>query len=91
MNNKQSKAPFTHCAGCGYFYDGICNRAEETLCQFASASEKPKEKAIIEQIRKEVAKEILQELFKEALNNRYGMVDFRQIKAHAKKYGVEVE
>ena len=40
--------------------------------------------------RKEVAKEILQELFKEALNNRYGMVDFRQIKAHAKKYGVEV-
>lgn len=39
---------------------------------------------------KALAKEVLNELFKEALNNKYGMVDFRQIKAQAKRNGIEV-
>lgn len=54
MNNKQSNAPFTHCAGCGHYYNGICNRAEETPCQFAGESQ-PKSDATDKEEIKEMA------------------------------------
>lgn len=80
-------APFTHCAGCCHYYNGVCNSLEKCPYQVA-------EMHTTLSREKEIKREIFARIEQQIYDHRYDAKEIlREVKFYelAKEYGVEVE